>query len=102
MTGDVLLDMVARCDGCTERAPALCAVHEKVAREVERFGLDMAGVAMDLLAGQRNPLRLVLPIAPPPAAPPAKCEGCGQFLTPIRVEMGLPRCSDCDPVWRRR
>lgn len=29
-------------------------------------------------------------------APTEKCSRCGEFLSTIRVEMGLTKCGDCD------
>ena len=30
----------------------------------------------------------------------AKCAGCGEFLSAVRVEMGIARCSSCDSARR--
>lgn len=32
----------------------------------------------------------------------ARCSGCGEFLSAVRVEMGLARCSDCEGRRPRR
>jgi hypothetical protein len=55
-----------------------------------------AGEAPELSPRARHALELL------ELSAPAKCAGCGEFLSAVRVQMGLSRCSDCDGKPRRK